>query len=383
MFRSQRTLWITLAVALGLLLLVVEIVAALAWVRGHLTADQTASFRWYLVSVAAATETLAIVVVWWATTSITRPLVHAVKVLDRVADGDLTARLDIANRDELGQLARALNTTTAALADALRAVSRDASTLASAAYGIGEASNRLATQATAASGEAGDVADAAASVSQATRVTADGVDGLTAAIREISVNVTQAARVAEQAVDAARTTNDTVARLGDSSAEIGNVVRVITAIAEQTNLLALNATIEAARAGDAGKGFAVVASEVKDLAQETARATEDISRRVAAIQSDTTSAVDAISNIGLVIGQISRFQTTISAAVEEQTAAASGISASVSEMAARATQISAGVAAVSSSAAETDGEVQAVRASTDDLRGIATRLAGLVARYQT
>ncbi|WP_308442113.1 methyl-accepting chemotaxis protein, partial [Planosporangium flavigriseum] len=141
------------------------------------------------------------------------------------------------------------------------------------------------------------------------------------------------------AVSGAETATATVGRLGESSVEIGNVVKMITSIAEQTNLLALNATIEAARAGEAGKGFAVVATEVKDLAQETAKATEDISRRVQSIQTDSTAAVEAIAHIAEVIGQINSFQETIASAVEEQSATTSEMSRNVAEAATGATEI--------------------------------------------
>jgi methyl-accepting chemotaxis protein len=145
------------------------------------------------------------------------------------------------------------------------------------------------------------VAAAAEQVSRNVQTVAAGAEEMGASIREIANSASEAAQVATEAVEIVGSVNSTVAQLGASSAEIGNVVKLITTIAEQTNLLALNATIEAARAGDAGKGFAVVASEVKDLAQETAKATDDISGRVQAIQADAEAAVSAISRIVEVI----------------------------------------------------------------------------------
>ena len=176
----------------------------------------------------------------------------------------------------------------------------------------------------------------------------------------------------------AESTNHTVAKLGESSAEIGNVVKVITSIAEQTNLLALNATIEAARAGEAGKGFAVVASEVKDLAQETARATEDISRRVEAIQSDTSNAVAAIGEISQIIARINDYQLTIASAVEEQTATTNEMSRSVSEAASGTTDIAANIGGVASATQATTATLAEADRTVTELATLADELQAAV-----
>jgi methyl-accepting chemotaxis protein len=205
---------------------------------------------------------------------------------------------------------------------------------------------------------------------------------MTASIQEIARNSTEAAAVAAEAVAAAQETTVAVGRLGESSTEIGNVVRTITSIAEQTNLLALNATIEAARAGDAGRGFAVVAGEVKDLAQETARATEDISRRVAAIQADTEGAVSSIERISNVIAQISDFQATIAAAVEEQTATTDEMSRTVGDVATRGHAISESVDGVAAAAGSTAEGAAATQGSAHELRELAGQLTGVVSQFR-
>ncbi|WP_344315744.1 methyl-accepting chemotaxis protein, partial [Actinoplanes couchii] len=227
-----------------------------------------------------------------------------------------------------------------------------------------------------------DVAHGAEEVSFSVSTVAAGGEEMAAAIREISLNAAEGARVAHEAVAAAAATAATMNQLGTSSAEIGNVIKVITTIAEQTNLLALNATIEAARAGELGKGFAVVATEVKDLAQETAKATEEISRRVEAIQADAGGAVSAIEMITEVIGRISDFQTTIASAVEEQTATTAEMNRSVSEAAAASGHISASITGVAESARTTRDGVADTRQATAELSRMTSDLTKLVSAFR-
>ena len=197
---------------------------------------------------------------------------------------------------------------------------------------------------------------------------------MTASIAEISSNANQAARVAAEATAMAVAINEQVAHLGQSSQEIGEVIKVITQIAEQTNLLALNATIEAARAGEAGKGFAVVAGEVKDLAQETAKATEDIGARVDAIQRDTSGAVEAIGKIAAIVKEINDFQLTIASAVEEQTATTNEMSRGVAEAASGSGEIAGTIASVASSASDASNVLEQIQLSIGELAELSASL---------
>lgn len=201
---------------------------------------------------------------------------------------------------------------------------------------------------------------------------------MTASIREIAHNAGDAARVAGEAVDLAAATSDTVASLGEASNEVGDVVKVISSIAAQTNLLALNATIEAARAGEAGRGFAVVANEVKQLAQQTAKATEDISRKIAGMQSITKEATEAITQVGAIIGRINENVMSIAGAVEEQTATTNEISHSVNGAAAGSHQITMSIADVAEGAATTRSSADDTQSASASLLEMAVRLEALV-----
>jgi len=240
-----------------------------------------------------------------------------------------------------------------AMAMILEKVNSSASTLGSSAEELTAVSTQMASNADETSSQANVVSAASEQVSKNVQTVATGVEEMSASIREIAGNASEAARVAQQAVVVAESTNDTMTKLGESSGEIGKVIKVITSIAEQTNLLALNATIEAARAGEAGKGFAVVANEVKELAKETAKATEDIGQKIEAIQANTRGAVDAIAQISQIITQINDISTTIASAVEEQTATATEMSRNVNEAARGTSEIAQNITLVAQAAQNT------------------------------
>jgi methyl-accepting chemotaxis protein len=313
---------------------------------------------------------------------IRRQLTTVSNALDAVAEGDLTVAAEVRSRDELGAMAAAVNRARDGLRTTVTALTHGAQTLGEGTQRLTSVTARLAEGAREAAEQAGVVAAGAGDVSSSVQSVAAGSDQMGASIREIAENANNAAQVASSAVGVAQSTNDTVAKLGTSSEEIGNVVKVITQIAEQTNLLALNATIEAARAGEAGKGFAVVATEVKDLAQETAKATEDISRRVEAIQADTTSAVEAIGEISRIISEINDYQVTIASAVEEQTATTNEMSRSIGDAAHGSSNIAGNINAVAESVQAQTGALGEADQSVAELTQVADELRGVVARFR-
>lgn len=260
------------------------------------------------------------------------------------------------------------------IARILDQVVSSATTLGSSAEELTAVSTQMSANAEETSAQANVVSAASEQVSKNVQTVATGVEEMNSSIREIAKNATESARVAGQAVSAADAANKTISKLGESSSEIGKVIKVITSIAEQTNLLALNATIEAARAGEAGKGFAVVANEVKELAKETAKATEDIGHKIEAIQGDTRGAVDSIRQIGQVIAQINDISNTIASAVEEQTATANEMSRNVGEAAKGTAEIAQNITAVAQAAQNTTQGANNSQQAASELARMAAEL---------
>jgi methyl-accepting chemotaxis protein len=338
-------------------------------------ADATATRAILLTVVIGALGTLLVVALGLVVAAgVLRSVVSVKRSVDALATGDLTVAPESRSQDELGEMARSLAGALGRLRALLGEVVQTAQAVAASSEELSAAQSQVAAGAEETSAQAGVVSSAAAQVSQNVQGVAAGTEQMGASIREIAQNASQAVRVAGSAVDMARRTSGTIDRLGVSSRQIGEVVKTITQIAEQTNLLALNATIEAARAGEAGKGFAVVAGEVKELAQETARATEDITRRVGTIQADTSEAVDAIAQISTTIDDINGYQATIASAVEEQTATTNEISRSVGEAAVGSGEIAATITGVADAAQDSTRVLADLKVAVDELAQMAARL---------
>ncbi|MEZ5403634.1 MAG: methyl-accepting chemotaxis protein [Bryobacteraceae bacterium] len=303
-------------------------------------------------------------------------------VVEAAAQGDLTRPVPVRGEDAIGKMGEGLSSLLGSLRESMVRITQNAQQLSAAAEELSAISQQMSSNSEETASQANVVSAASEEVSTNVGIVASGSEEMLASIREISKSAAESARVAQNAVTVAQGTNATISKLGDSSQEIGKVIKVITSIAQQTNLLALNATIEAARAGEAGKGFAVVANEVKELAKETAKATEEISQKIEAIQGDTQGAVDAIANIGQIINQVNDISNTIASAVEEQTATTNEIGRNLAEASKGVEEIARNISGVAVAARSTTEGASDTQSAARALSQMAADLQGLVSRFQ-
>jgi methyl-accepting chemotaxis protein len=367
---------------------------------------------WLGTSVVGALLLIGLFAVGMVRGTIVKPLAGVTGALSALADGRTDTTVPGADRrDEIGALARTAEAFRAAIvereameqerrteiaarearANAMQAeIARFADASSGVMRSLADAAGQLGTAVagmravaeTTASGSSA-MAGAAGSASTNVQTVAAAAEELSASIGEITRQVSDAARIAGRAVEEARRTDGTVQGLADGARKIGDVVRLISDIAGQTNLLALNATIEAARAGEAGKGFAVVASEVKNLAAQTAKATEEIAGQIEAIQGSTEQAVAAIGTIGKVIDEIATIASAIAAAVEQQGAATAEIARNVQQAAAGTAEVSDRVAAVQQAGADADRQAGVVAQSSEAVSDASARMRGEIETFLT
>jgi methyl-accepting chemotaxis protein len=364
-----------------------------------------------ITAVIAAVALLSFGVALWLGRRITRPILNITEAARRLSDGDLSVKISgLDRRDEIGTLAQAIGVLKERSAEATRlgaeqdrvkaaaaqerqaamaklangfeaSVKAVADGMASSANEMKASANAVTAAASTANQETTAAAAAAEQTSANVGTVASATEELSSSIREISGQVTRSTEIASNAVQEADRANSVMSGLADSAKRVGDIVALISGIAGQTNLLALNATIEAARAGDAGKGFAVVASEVKQLATQTAKATEEIQATVAEIQSMTGTAVTAIQGIGGIVARMNEITAAVAASVEEQGAATREIAGNVQQAATGARQVSSNVSAAQGAVAQTDAVAAKVLKAAGTLSTDAQRLQSEVARF--
>ena len=326
---------------------------------------------------------IGIAVALYLSRKISTATISVLRQAEAIAVGDLTGEeVKVVSDDELGDLTKAVNKMHINLREIIQSISENAQNVANASEEFSAVSQQIGANSEETSAQANVVSTATEQVNKGLQTVASATEEMSASIKEIAKNATEAAKVADGAMRTAAETNAIVAKLGESSAEIGQVIKVITSIAQKTDLLALNATVEAARAGEVGAGFAVVANEVKELAKQTATATEDISRRIETIQADAKGAVTAIASISGIISQVNDISGTIATAVEEQSATTSEMSRNVSEAARGSGEVAQNIQGVAQAAQSTSQGATDSQKAAASLALMSTQLRELVGRFK-
>ena len=341
------------------------------------------SSRYWVIGILIGAVVLGFLIAFTLARSIASSAGMMLTMIQEVADKNLTVKdMEVTSEDEVGLAGVALNQMKNSLHEMIQSMRGTAEQVAAASEELSATSQQITANSEETTAQAKVVSEAGGQVNTNLQTLASGAEEMSATIGEIAKNATEAARVAGDAVASAESANQTVSKLGDSSVEIGKVIEVITSIAQQTNLLALNATIEAARAGEAGKGFAVVANEVKELAKQTAKATEEIKQKIGVIRENTGGAVEAIGGIKGVIDKINHISTEIATAVEEQSATTNEMSRNVAEAAQGASTISSNIKGVAEAAQNTSTNVGEAQTATEHLTKMANQLRDLVGQFK-
>lgn len=339
--------------------------------------------KYWLLGLSIAAIAFGLFVAITLARAISSSTTNMLAAIEEIAGNNLAiADVNIKSRDEIGKAGLALNKMKNNLHEVIESIAGTAQQVAAASEEFSSTSQQITANSEEATAQANTVSAATEQVSRNLQTVATGAEEMSATIKDIAKNAGEAAKVASEAVKNAQTTNAIVSKLGESSAEIGQVIKVITSIAQQTNLLALNATIEAARAGEAGKGFAVVANEVKELAKQTAKATEDISQKITAIQEDTKEAVEAIGTISGIINRINDISNTIATAVEEQSATTNEMSRNVVEAAKGSESINQNITGVAQAAQNTSSSAHDSQKAASQLAEMSTQLRRLVEQFK-
>jgi methyl-accepting chemotaxis protein len=339
--------------------------------------------QWLILGTLFVVVVLSVMMVMITTRLIAGPIRKVGEVLGRIATGDVTGKdLTVRSTDEIGELTRNINLMQRSLREMMFSISKGAEQIGVASKEFSVASQQITANSEETATQANVVSAATEQVNRNLQTVATSTEEMSATIQEIAKNATEAARVAGEALKSATETNTAVTKLGVSSGEISQVIKVITSIAQQTNLLALNATIEAARAGEAGRGFTVVANEVKELAKGTAKATDDIGRRIATIQIDTKVAVNAIATISGIIGRVNDISATIATAVQEQSATTSEMSRNLAEAAKGSGQIALHITGVAEAAQSTLAGTSGSLKAAQRLAEMSAQLHGLVEQFK-
>jgi methyl-accepting chemotaxis protein len=337
---------------------------------------------WFIAGAGVVIALLCVVVAGYVAKNVAEPLVEAMHVIEAVGQGDLSRKVNVIGQDEVARLSIAFNQMVDRMRETIRMIRVHSVGVGGSGEEIAGLSHQMTEAANATSTQANVVSAASEEIATTIQVLASSSTEMMASIQEISRNTAKASQISQSAVISAQNTNKIMGKLETSSNEVGKVIQLINSIAEQTNLLALNATIEAARAGEAGKGFAVVAHEVKALAEQTAKATEEIESRIAAIRTDSKGAAHAIEEVTQVIEQINHISTTIAAAVEEQTATTNDISRSMEEVVVGSKEISSNITQVATAAHMTTSAANEARTSSENLDRMSGELAELVSTFR-